>query len=178
MWNSFYWRVGMQQVLRNVSISYWYVWGHSWVIVDEVDESAICSSVKESKLDCISYCNKEQVILYMDGWKDLLSSVSLFGMVLLHSLDDYSRESWHRSIRPDEGWYIIDNVIISVVSTVLTLSHIVVVEFDLWLIRSTLHVLGFMTYSWNFHFENVWGNKTFDNLNVANIVFLLTIYSV
>lgn len=57
----------MQQVLRNVSISYWYVWGHSWVIVDEVDESAICSSVKESKLDCISYCNKEQVILYMDG---------------------------------------------------------------------------------------------------------------
>lgn len=39
--------------------------------------------------------NKAQVILYIDGWKDLLSSVSLFGLeVLLPLVDDCSYEIW------------------------------------------------------------------------------------
>lgn len=39
--------------------------------------------------------NKAQVTLYIDGWKDLLSSVSLFGLeVLLPSVDDCSYEIW------------------------------------------------------------------------------------
>lgn len=38
--------------------------------------------------------NKAQVMLYRNGWKDLLSSVSLFGLVVLQLLDDCSCEMW------------------------------------------------------------------------------------
>lgn len=95
MWNSTQWRAGMQQAVRNGSISHSGTSGAiagSWTFT--VDESARCSSVKESKQGCISYCNKPQVILYMDGWKDLLSSVSLFGLAMLQLLDDCSCEIW------------------------------------------------------------------------------------
>lgn len=95
MWNSTQWRVGMQQALRNGSISHSGTTGAiagSWTFT--VDELAICSSVKESKQSCISYCNKPQVILCIDGWKDLLSSVSLFGLAMLQLLDDCSCEIW------------------------------------------------------------------------------------
>lgn len=95
MWNSAQWRVGMQQALRNGSISHSGTSGAiagSWTFT--VDELAICGLVKESKQGCISYYNKPQVMQYMDGWKDLLSSVSLFGLVVLQLLDKRSREIW------------------------------------------------------------------------------------
>lgn len=91
MWTSAQWRVGMQQALRNGSISHSGTSG-SWTFT--VDELAICSGVKESKQGCVSYRNKTQLMLYMDGWKDLLSSVSLFGLATLQLLDDRSCEIW------------------------------------------------------------------------------------
>ncbi len=91
LWNSTQWRVEVQQALGNGSISHS---GTSGSRTFTVDESAICSRVKESKQACISSCNKTQILLNMAGWKDLLSSVSLFGLAMLQLLDHWSREIW------------------------------------------------------------------------------------
>lgn len=67
MWNGTQLRVGMQQALRNWSISHS---GTFWSLTFTVDKSAECCSVKECKQGCISYCNRTQLIMYMDSWKD------------------------------------------------------------------------------------------------------------
>ena len=50
-------------------------------------------SKSPSKAVCLTG-NKAQVMLYVDGWKDLLSSVSLFGLAMLQLLEDCGCEIW------------------------------------------------------------------------------------
>lgn len=149
--------------------------------VDWVDESAICASVRESKPDCISWCNKAQVILYMDGSKDVLSSVSLFGLVV-DGLDERSCEIWrilHRRADTEAPEQMKGDtsqpVVISAVGSVLTLlSHVVAAEFkDLRLKWSTLHGPGIYDFTEEtFTLKTLGKNKkSLDNWNGASIVF-------
>lgn len=70
----------------------WYLWGRCWV---RNIYSRIISHVEQCQSKAVFLThNKAQVKLYRDGWKDLLSSVSLFGLVALQLLDDCGCEMW------------------------------------------------------------------------------------